>query len=153
MIHVKKIAAGAAIAGSLGFAAIGIGAGVASAAPSPVVGSGIEWALDPGWGHGGPGWNGRRTRRNRGAVGTTAAGRIGDRHHLLRPTTDTADTTTPDITAAAVASPVLWGSCSSAGDPHPVTAKMPVSERIRFEAGIFGPGTEKLALSANSRVG
>lgn len=57
MMKLKSIAAGAAIAGSLGFAAIGIGAGVASAAPSPV-GSGTEWALDNGWGHGGPGWNG-----------------------------------------------------------------------------------------------
>jgi hypothetical protein len=57
MMNLKTFAAGAAIAGSLGFAALGIGTGVANAAPSPV-GSGTEWALDPGWGHGGPGWNG-----------------------------------------------------------------------------------------------
>lgn len=57
MMNMKTIAAGAAIAGSLGFAALGIGTGVANAAPSPV-GSGTQWALDPGWGHGGPGWNG-----------------------------------------------------------------------------------------------
>jgi hypothetical protein len=57
MINVKTIAAGAAIAGSLGFAALGIGTGVANAAPSPV-GSGTELAQDGGWGHGGPGWNG-----------------------------------------------------------------------------------------------
>ena len=44
MMTLKTIAAGAAIAGSLGFAALGIGTGVANA--------------DPGWGHGGPGWNG-----------------------------------------------------------------------------------------------
>jgi hypothetical protein len=57
MISLKTIAAGAAVAGSLGLAALGIGTGVANAGPSPV-GSGTEWAQDPGWGHGGPGWNG-----------------------------------------------------------------------------------------------
>jgi hypothetical protein len=56
MMHLKTIAAGAAIAGSLGFAALGIGTGVANAAPSPV-GSGTQWAQDRGWGHGGPGWD------------------------------------------------------------------------------------------------
>ena len=67
MIHLKKIAAGTVIAGSLGLAALGIGSGVANAAPSPVV-NGAGWAQDRGWGHGprpggwdrggwrGPGW-------------------------------------------------------------------------------------------------
>jgi hypothetical protein len=57
MMNVNKIAAGTAIAGALGLAALGIGTGVANAAPSSV-GSGIQWAQDAGWGHGGPGWNG-----------------------------------------------------------------------------------------------
>ena len=65
MISIKSIAAGAAIAGSLGFAALGIGTGVANAAPSPVT-SGTEWAQDPGWGHGGPGWNGHDNRGGHG---------------------------------------------------------------------------------------
>jgi hypothetical protein len=56
MMNLRTIAAGIAIAGSLGFAALGIGTSVANAAPSPV-GSGAEWALDSGWGHGDPGWN------------------------------------------------------------------------------------------------
>src|SRR5260370_35532182 len=56
-MNFNKIAAGTAIAGSLGLAALGIGTGVPTAAPSPV-GSGIQWAQSPGWGHGGPGWNG-----------------------------------------------------------------------------------------------
>jgi hypothetical protein len=57
MKSLKNIAAGAAIAGALGFAAIGVGAGVASAAP-PVTGG--QWAQDRGWdhGHGGPDWRG-----------------------------------------------------------------------------------------------
>ena len=63
MIHLKTIAAGTAIAGSLGLAALGIGSGVANAAPSPVV-NGAGWAQDRGWDHGpgGPwrpgGWDG-----------------------------------------------------------------------------------------------
>jgi hypothetical protein len=67
MIHLKKIAAGTAIAGSLGLAALGVGSGVANAAPSPVL-SGAGFAQDRGWGHGpGPGgpwqpggWDGGR---------------------------------------------------------------------------------------------
>ncbi|MET0474599.1 MAG: hypothetical protein ABW001_08165 [Mycobacterium sp.] len=51
-MHFKTIAAGAAIAGSLGFAALGIGTGVANAAPSPVG----QFAQDRGHG-GGPGWD------------------------------------------------------------------------------------------------
>ncbi|MDT5103051.1 MAG: hypothetical protein QOI25_564 [Mycobacterium sp.] len=63
MNHLKTIAAGTAIAGSLGLAALGIGSGVANAAPSPVV-NGSGWAQDRGWDHGpgGPwrpgGWDG-----------------------------------------------------------------------------------------------
>jgi hypothetical protein len=69
MMNFSKIAAGTAIAGSLGLAALGIGAGVANAAPSPV-GSGIEWAQSPGWGHGGGGgWNGGGGRWNGGYGG------------------------------------------------------------------------------------
>ena len=65
MIHLKTIAAGTVIAGSLGLAALGVGSGVANAAPSPVV-NGAGWAQDRGWGHGpgGPwrpgGWDGGR---------------------------------------------------------------------------------------------
>jgi len=56
MKNLKTITAGVAIAGALGFAAIGVGSGVASAAP-PATGS--QFAQGPGWGHGpGPGWHG-----------------------------------------------------------------------------------------------
>jgi hypothetical protein len=57
MTHLKTIAAGTVLVGSLGLAAIGIGSGVANAAPSPL-GSGTQWAQDRGWGggRGGPGW-------------------------------------------------------------------------------------------------
>ena len=48
MMNFNKIVAGTAIAGSLGLAVLGIGTGVANAAPSPV-GSGIQWAQSPGW--------------------------------------------------------------------------------------------------------
>ncbi|BBZ26680.1 hypothetical protein MMAD_09750 [Mycolicibacterium madagascariense] len=48
MFDVKKIAAGAAIAGSLGLAALGAGAGVANADP--------YWGHGHGWG--GPAWGG-----------------------------------------------------------------------------------------------
>jgi hypothetical protein len=61
----KTIAAGAAMTGALGFAVLGIGAGVANAAPSPV-GGGTQWALDRGWDHG-RGWdNGPRRGEWRG---------------------------------------------------------------------------------------
>jgi hypothetical protein len=52
MKSLKTIAAGAAIAGALGFAAVGVGAGVASASPVP----GNQFSQDRGWGHG-PGWD------------------------------------------------------------------------------------------------
>jgi hypothetical protein len=58
MMNLKNIAAGVAVAGTLGFAALGIGAGVANAAPS-TVSPGPAWAQDAGWDHGpGPGWRG-----------------------------------------------------------------------------------------------
>ncbi len=58
MIDLKAIAAGTAIAGALGFAALGIGAGVANAAPSPIA-THTAWAEDPGWGHGPGPWGDR----------------------------------------------------------------------------------------------
>ena len=64
MMHLKTIAAATAIAGSLGLAALGLGAGAANAAPSSVQ-SGTAVAQDAGWDHGrgpggpwGPGWGG-----------------------------------------------------------------------------------------------
>lgn len=60
MIDLKAIAARTAIAGVLGIAALGIGSGVANAAPPSPVGPDSSWAQDPGWGHGhggGHGWN------------------------------------------------------------------------------------------------
>lgn len=54
MSYLKTIAAGAVIAGSMGFAALGIGTAVASAAPAPMA-SDAGWANYHGWGHG-PGW-------------------------------------------------------------------------------------------------
>jgi hypothetical protein len=79
MKSLKTIAAGAAIAGALGFAAIGVSEGVASAAPVP----GGQFAQDPGWGHGpdwghdhGGGWprptTAADTTRDMGATGATA---------------------------------------------------------------------------------
>jgi hypothetical protein len=53
MKRLKSIAAGTAIAGALGLAALGIGTGVANAAP---VGLGTQWAQD--WGPGPGGWGG-----------------------------------------------------------------------------------------------
>lgn len=52
---VKSIVIGAAAAGALGLAALGVGSGVANAAPGPsVVGS--SWAEHPGWGWGPRHW-------------------------------------------------------------------------------------------------
>jgi len=54
-MNLKKIAAGAAMTGALGFTALGLGAGVANAAPvSPAV-AGILWQQDRG--HGGGDWD------------------------------------------------------------------------------------------------
>ena len=49
-MHLKKIACGAAILGALGFGAVGVGAGIASAAPIAPAVAGTPWAQD--WGHG-----------------------------------------------------------------------------------------------------
>ena len=66
-MNLKKVMAGAAISGALGFTALGLGAGVANAdLASPVV-AGIPWQQDRGhgggggnWGHGdGPDWGDR----------------------------------------------------------------------------------------------
>ena len=52
-MKLTKILAEAAIAGALGFAAFGLGAGgVANASPLSPVASGAPWALDGGHGHG-----------------------------------------------------------------------------------------------------
>lgn len=68
MIHLKSIAAGTVIAGSLGLAALGIGSGVANATPSPVLSS-AGFAQERGWNPGpwrpggwdrGRGWGGPR---------------------------------------------------------------------------------------------
>ena len=59
-MNLKKIAAGAAMVGALGLSAVGLGAGVASAAPSAPVVTG--WEQDHGgyWGHDGDGgWDNR----------------------------------------------------------------------------------------------
>ena len=75
MIDLKTIAAGATIAGALGLTALGMGPGVANAAPPSPVTSGTPWPQDKphgdghghdgdwhggDWGggpwHGGPGW-------------------------------------------------------------------------------------------------
>jgi hypothetical protein len=60
-MYLKKIAAGAAMVGALGFSAVGLGAGTASAAPPAPADTG--WALDHGgrWDHDGGGgyWDNR----------------------------------------------------------------------------------------------
>jgi hypothetical protein len=53
-MNLKRIAAGAAMAGALGFTALGLGAGVANAAPAAPVVAGILWPQDRG--HGGDYW-------------------------------------------------------------------------------------------------
>jgi hypothetical protein len=63
-MFLTKIAAGAAMVGALGFSAVGLGAGIASAAPPAPVVAGILWQQDRGhggdWGHGdGRGWGDR----------------------------------------------------------------------------------------------
>jgi hypothetical protein len=70
-MNLKKIAAATTIAGALGLTALGMGQGVANAAPPSPVASGTLWAQDGhghghGHGHGdggdwgdwGPSWNG-----------------------------------------------------------------------------------------------
>jgi hypothetical protein len=66
-MYLKKIAAGAAMVGALGFSAVGLDAGIASAAPPAPAVAGILWQQDRGhggdggyWGHGdGRGWGDR----------------------------------------------------------------------------------------------
>lgn len=53
MRNLRKIAAGLGIAGAIGFAAVGIGAGTANAAPPAQVGF-AQWG--PGWGPGPGPW-------------------------------------------------------------------------------------------------
>jgi hypothetical protein len=67
MIILKTIGAAVMIAGAVGLGAVGVGSGVASAAPGV---PGTPWQQDDGgwgwgghgghghWGHGGPGWGG-----------------------------------------------------------------------------------------------
>ena len=60
---IKRIAAGAAMVGALGFGAVGMGSGIASAAPSAPVVTGVQWQQDRGdwdnWGHDRRGWDNR----------------------------------------------------------------------------------------------
>ena len=58
-MYVNKIAAGAALACVLGFGAVGLGAGVANAAPPASAVGGWEFDGHGGhWGHGGGDWGG-----------------------------------------------------------------------------------------------
>ena len=54
-MNLKKVAAGAAVTGALGFTALGLGAGVANAAPASPVVAGNLWQQDRG--HGGDYWD------------------------------------------------------------------------------------------------
>jgi hypothetical protein len=57
-MNLKRIVAGAAMAGALGITALGLGAGIANAEPQAPVVSGIAWQDHNGhWGHGGDGGN------------------------------------------------------------------------------------------------
>ena len=95
MIVLKTIAAGAAIAASLGLAGLGVGAGVANAAP-PSVTSGSGLAEYGGWGYGhGGGWHGGGWRDGRAGYGAAA----------------TADTAAVTVRRASA---VRWGCCTSA---------------------------------------
>jgi hypothetical protein len=68
MTKFKTIVAGITIAGSLGLGALGLGSGVANAAPSPVL-NGPGFALDRGWGHGPGPWGGGGRGWDRGGYG------------------------------------------------------------------------------------
>jgi hypothetical protein len=63
-MNLKKILAGAAISGALGFTAVGLGAGVANAEPASPLAAGIQFKQN--WGHGGGYWGGRGGRRDWG---------------------------------------------------------------------------------------
>ena len=71
-MQLKKIAAGAAMAGALSFGAVGLGAGDANAAPGAPVVTGVQWQQDSGdwgqWGRDSSGWTDRRARDNHGGV-------------------------------------------------------------------------------------
>jgi hypothetical protein len=72
-MYLKRIAAGAAVAGALGFAAVGVGVGIANAEPQTPAVSGIAWQQDHDghWGHGGDGgyWGNGGDWDNRGYWG------------------------------------------------------------------------------------
>ena len=54
-MYLKKIAAGAALAGALGFTAVGLSAGIANAAPPAPAVAGWPQDHDGHWGHDGDG--------------------------------------------------------------------------------------------------
>jgi hypothetical protein len=58
MIAMKKFASSAVIVGALGAVALGIGSGVANAAPPSPAGTGVAWAQDRGRGHDHGDWRG-----------------------------------------------------------------------------------------------
>jgi hypothetical protein len=69
MMNMKTISARAVIAGLLGLSALGLGTGVANAAPATGVTPGSSWQQDGGWGWGGQGhggWGGDRGGRGPG---------------------------------------------------------------------------------------
>jgi hypothetical protein len=68
MIVLKKIAAGAELAGTLGLATLGLGTGIANATPAS---PGIPWQQDDGgwWGHGQGHGHGGDWGRGRGGWG------------------------------------------------------------------------------------
>ena len=74
MIDLKTIAAGATIAGALGLTALGMGLGVANAAPPSPVTSGTPWPQDKphGDGHGHGDWHGGGGGLGRGALARRA---------------------------------------------------------------------------------
>ena len=69
-MQLKQIAAGAAMVGALGLSAVGLSAGVANAAPSTPVVTGVQWQQDSGnwgnWSRDGSGSNDRRAAGNHG---------------------------------------------------------------------------------------
>lgn len=68
-MYLKKIAAGAAMVGALGFTAVGLGTGVASAAPpAPAVAGWQQDGHGGHWGHGGD-WDNRGGWDHRGGWG------------------------------------------------------------------------------------
>jgi hypothetical protein len=70
MMNLKTIVAEAAVAGALGFTALGLGAGVANAAPPSPVAAGIPWQQDEGHGdHGDWNWGDHGDWGNRGDWG------------------------------------------------------------------------------------